>query len=262
MTPVEQKIAAVILHQPMQVTEWTITNLAAQAQVSQASISRFCHNLKLAGFHALKIELAKIVGVNSNLEKNEPTSVTNFLTQVSQGKSAEIQQTLANFANEQINQVLERLLNCRILQVAGQGNTFPVAADAVYRFNQLGIMAITSAISETALAQTLNLTDQDVLLVISNSGESKQILKQEKIAKQRGLTIIAITNRNDSPISLAADFRLKTAARPPLLQSTYYYSRLAAMTVIEALFLLMIAKQTARSKKIKQHEELIADTKV
>ncbi|WP_328285065.1 hypothetical protein [Liquorilactobacillus vini] len=133
MTPVEQKIAAVILHQPMQVTEWTIANLAAQAQVSQASISRFCHNLKLAGFHALKIELAKIVGVNSNLEKNEPTSVTNFLTQVSQGKSAEIQQTLANFANEQINQVLERLLNCRILQVAGQGNTFPVAADAVYR---------------------------------------------------------------------------------------------------------------------------------
>ncbi|WP_328285064.1 SIS domain-containing protein [Liquorilactobacillus vini] len=123
-------------------------------------------------------------------------------------------------------------------------------------------MAITSAISETALAQTLNLTDQDVLLVISNSGESKQILKQEKIAKQRGLTIIAITNRNDSPISLAADFQLTTAVRPPLLQSTYYYSRLAAMTVIEALFLLMIAKQPARSAKIKRHEELIADTKI
>ncbi len=262
MTPVEQKIATVILHQPTQVTEWTIANLAAQAKVSQASISRFCHNLKLAGFHELKIELAKTVGGNSRLRKTEATSVENFLAQISQGKTAEIQQTLANFANEKINDVLERLLTCRILQVAGQGNTFPVAADAAYRFNQLGIMAITASTSEMALAQTLNLTNQDVLLVISNSGESKQILKQEKVAKQGGLTIIAITNRNDSPISLAADFQLKTAVRPPFLQSTYYYSRLAAMTVIEALFLLIIAKQPTRSAKIKQHEELIADTKI
>ena len=50
MSASDQKIAQVILKQPEQVVNYTISKLATEAEVSDASVPRFCHNLNLTGF--------------------------------------------------------------------------------------------------------------------------------------------------------------------------------------------------------------------
>lgn len=59
MSASDQKIAQVVLKQPEQVVNYTISKLATEAGVSDASVTRFCHNLNLTGFHDLKIQLAQ-----------------------------------------------------------------------------------------------------------------------------------------------------------------------------------------------------------
>ena len=245
MSASDQKIAQVILKQPEQVVNYTISKLATEAEVSDASVTRFCHNLDLTGFHDLKIQLAQ----------NATESVS---LQV-----AEIKATLEHVTEAKLDQVLHFLTESRIVQVSAEGDTYPVAADAVYKFNQIGLLAIDSGGTiETAIAQTMNLSKKDCLLVISNSGEAAGIIKQIKVAKQKGMPVIAITNRDDSPIALLADVHLKTAVRQTVMQSQYYFSRVASMTMIEALYLLLIAGDAGRVEHIKEHEAIISNQKI
>lgn len=265
MSASDQKIAQVILKKPQKIINATISELSKQAKVSDASVTRFCHNLGLSGFHDLKIQLAQAVDNQESqaLKKMPKDDMQAALSQIEKSKQAEIKASLTAMPSKILQPVLKLLTKARLIQINAEGDTYPVAADAVYKFNQIGLLAFASGGDEaTAIAQTLNMNKDDCLLVISNSGESASILQQIKIAHQKGIKIIAITNRADSPIALAADYHLKTAVRQTILQTQYYFSRVAAAAVIEALFLLLINQDDKRIGHIKKHEEIISNQKV
>jgi len=263
MTATDQKVAQVVLADPQAAVNYTISELAKAAKVSEASISRFCKNLSLTGFHQLKIQLAKFADDESAYyDEINIDNIQQALTNIKSNKVAEISNTLAGFSTPVIKKIMHLIDHARILQIAAEGNTYPVVADAIYRFNQIGIMAIGDESWSTSIGQTLNLTADDVLLMISNSGESKALLKQVEVAHQRGMQVIAITNRKDSPIALKADHHLRTSVRQHVLNADYYFSRVAAMTATEALFLLLIAEDRQRLSAIQKHENIIADVKI
>ncbi|MCJ8189214.1 MULTISPECIES: MurR/RpiR family transcriptional regulator [Lactiplantibacillus] len=263
MTATDQKVAQAVLADPKAAVNYTISELAKVAQVSEASISRFCKNLTLTGFHQLKIQLAKVADDESAYyDEINIDNVQQALTNIKSNKIAEISNTLAGFTTPVLKKIMILIDHARILQIAAEGNTYPVVADAVYRFNQIGIMAIGDESWSTSIGQTLNLTADDVLLVISNSGESKSLLKQIEVAHQRGMQVISITNRKDSPIALKADLHLRTSVRQHVLNSDYYFSRVAAMTATETLFLLLIAEDRQRLNAIQSHENIISTVKI
>ena len=263
MSASDQKIAQVVLKQPEQVVNYTISKLATEAGVSDASVTRFCHNLNLTGFHDLKIQLAQNATESVSLQNMSRDDASANLELIEKNKVAEIKATLENVTEAKLDRVLRLLTESRIVQVSAEGDTYPVAADAVYKFNQIGLLAIDSGGTiEMAIAQTMNLNKKDCLLVISNSGEAAGIIKQIKVAKQKGMQVIAITNRADSPIALLADVHLKTAVRQTVMQSQYYFSRVASMTMIEALYLLLIARDAERVEHIKEHEAIISNQKI
>lgn len=263
MSASDQKIAQVVLKQPEQVVNYTISKLATEAGVSDASVTRFCHNLNLTGFHDLKIQLAQNATESVSLQNMSRDDASANLELIEKNKVAEIKATLENVTEAKLDRVLRLLTESRIVQVSAEGDTYPVAADAVYKFNQIGLLAIDSGGTiETAIAQTMNLNKKDCLLVISNSGEAAGIIKQIEVAKQKGMQVIAITNRADSPIALLADVHLKTAVRQTVMQSQYYFSRVASMTMIEALYLLLIARDAERVEHIKEHEAIISNQKI
>lgn len=265
MSQSDQKVAKQVLADPEKIVNSTISELAKIAIVSGASVTRFCHNLGLTGFHDLKIQLAQVSGneKSHSLQKIARDDLQTALKQIGDNKVAEIEATLNNIDSQVLKKVLDLLTNSKIVQVSAEGDTYPVAEDAVYKFNQIGILALASGGNvETAIAQSMNLNAQDCLLVISNSGESAALLKQIKVAKEQGIKVIAITNRADSPIALEADYHLQTAVRQTVLQTQYYFSRVAAFTMIEAIFLLLISQNDERIEHIKKHEEIISSQKI
>ena len=265
MSQSDQKVAKQVLADPEKIVNSTISELAKIAIVSGASVTRFCHNLGLTGFHDLKIQLAQVSGneKSHSLQKIAKDDLQTALKQIGDNKVAEIEATLNNIDSQVLKKVLDLLTNSKIVQVSAEGDTYPVAEDAVYKFNQIGILAMASGGNvETAIAQSMNLNAQDCLLVISNSGESAALLKQIKVAKEQGIKVIAITNRADSPIALQADYHLQTPVRQTVLQTQYYFSRVAAFTMIEAIFLLLISQNDEGIEHIKKHEEIISSQKI
>lgn len=259
----DRKIANKILEDPSKIVNITIANLAKMTDVSEASVSRFCRNIDLNGFHQLKIELAKVAEDKNNYyHQLNADNVEQSLASIGDNKVSEIITTLKATSSENIQEALTLLKKATMIQCVATGGTYPVALDASYKFNQLGIFTVAEPSWEVAVAQTLNLPENSAVFIISNSGETLNLITQAKIAKQNKAKIIALTNREDSPLAQLADVHILTAVRQQIFESDYFFSRLSATTVVEALFLLLLSGNKEYFKHIKRHEEIISQTKI
>lgn len=263
----EKKIADYIIDNRENVIEMTISELANAAGSSEATVTRFCKKCNMKGFHHLKLTLAqemvdskneKITISGSVSEDNIKDSLNNILA----NKIEELKQTISMINEKELKEILDILKKARTVQFVAVGNTIPIALDGCYKLNQIGIPAVTNTIWETQIAYTYNLSKEDVVIVISNSGASKRLIDVIDIAKEREATTIAITNSDNSPLAKICKYHIRTSTREKLFLSEYYFSRISAMTVIEILYLFLTVGKDDVYSNISRHAQVIADEKI
>lgn len=263
----EKKIADYIVNNTSKVIDMTISELAESAGASDATVTRFCKKCNMKGFHHLKITLARElveskeneVAISGDVsESNIKKSLSNILA----NKIEELKQTVSMIDEKELGEILNLIRNARNVQFAAVGNTIPVALDGCYKFNQIGISSVSNIIWETQIAYTFNLSKDDVVIIISNSGSSKRLIDVIEAAKAKGAYIISITNSNNSPIAKLSHYHIKTSTREKLFLEEYYFSRISAMTVIEILYLFLIVGKPDVYKNLSKHEQSIADSKI
>lgn len=263
----EKKIANYIINNKEKVIEMTIAELSDASGASEATVSRFCKKCNMKGFHHLKISLAKeIIELNNDevVVSNDinPNNINQSLQNILANKIEEIKQTVSMINEKKFKEILELIKNSRCVQFVAVGNTIPVALDGTYKFNQIGILAVSNTIMETQLAYTYNLCKEDILILISNSGASKRLMDVICAAKEKGAKIISITNNEQSPIAKSSDYHITTATREKLFMDEYYFSRVSASVVIEILYLFLTVKKEDAYQNISRHEQAIADDKL
>lgn len=263
----EKKVANYIINNRKKIIEMTIVELASLSGVSEATVSRFCRKCNMKSFHHLKITLAKEfveddennISVSSDVSEN---NIKGSLQNILANKIEEIKQTISSINEMELSEILELLKKANSVQFAAVGNTIPVALDGTYKFNQIGIPAVSNTIWETQLAYTYNLKKEDVVIIISNSGASKRLFTIAKVANEIGATTISITNNENSPIAKITKYHITTATREKLFLDEYYFSRISAFLVIEILYLFLTVGKEDVYKNLSRHEEAIADDKL
>lgn len=262
----EKKIADYILENSEKVVEMTVAELAKESNTSDATVSRFCKKCNLKGFHHLKISLAKeLSDRNTNAAVSNDISRKNIsqsLENILANKVEELTQTVRMIDEFKLNKILDLFKNSECVQFAAVGNTLPVALDAAYKFNQVGIKSVALSIWETQLGYALNSGDNEVLVIISNSGASKQLVSLANIARKKKVIIIGITNSENSPIAKLSDYHITTATRERLFMDEFCFSRISAMTLIEIFYLFLAVSDTKATENIRIHEEFMADDKL
>ena len=143
-----------------------------------------------------------------------------------------------------------------------KGNTIPVAIDGAFKFNQIGKLALSSTIWETQIGYVCNLTRDDVVIAISNSGESSSVVISLETAKEQGATTISITNNEESTVASVSDYHITTATREKLFLDGYCFSRVTATAVIEILYLFLTSMNEQAYVNIAKHENKIAGDKL
>lgn len=261
----EKKIGNFIIHHPKGIVDMTVGELAKECQVSEASVSRFCKKIDMKGFHHLKISIAKeMVSQSEDDELSNHISVDDLeqsLKNILANKVAELTQTVSMMNSENLQDILKRINNAQNVLFAAVGNTVPVAMDGAYKLNQIGISAVSTPVWETQLAYSYNLSPDDVVIAISNSGESTGVINILEAAKQKKATTISITNSEKSTIAKISDYHITTATREKLFLDEYRFSRVSATMVIEVLYLFLTSMRKEAYDSIIQHESSIAFTK-
>ena len=261
----EKKIGNFIIHHPKEIVDMTVGELAKECQVSEASVSRFCKKIDMKGFHHLKISIAKeMVSQSEDDELSNHISVDDLeqsLKNILANKVAELTQTVSMMNSENLQDIFKRINNAQNVLFAAVGNTVPVAMDGAYKLNQIGISAVSTPVWETQLAYSYNLSPDDVVIAISNSGESTGVINILEAAKQKKATTISITNSEKSTIAKISDYHITTATREKLFLDEYRFSRVSATMVIEVLYLFLTSMRKEAYDSIIQHESSIAFTK-
>lgn len=261
----EKKIGDYIIRNPKDIVDVTVGELAVKCQVSEASISRFCKKIGLKGFHHLKISIAKeLVNREDNEEYSNDISIDNkkqSLKSILANKVAELTQTVSMMDTDNLDEILNKINNARSVLFAAAGNTIPVAMDGAYKLNQIGIPAISTPVLETQLAYSYNLTADDVVIALSNSGESTGVINIIEATKQNKAITISITNHDNSSIAKLSEYHITTASLEKMLFDEYCFSRVSATMVIEILYLFLTSMRKDAYKSIMQHEKSIAFTK-
>ena len=260
----ERKIGTYIIQHTAEVVDMTVGELAQACGVSDASVSRFCKKINMKGFHHLKITLAKEIS-EKGIEEEEVSNhisvndIEQSLKNILANKVTEITQTVSMMDAKQLSEILNKLNMARTVQFFAVGNTIPVAIDGAFKLNQIGIPAVSGTIWETQIGYTYNMTAEDVVIAISNSGESTAVLRALEAA---GATTLSITNSEKSSAAQLSDYHITTATREKLFLDGYCFSRVSATTVIEILYLFLTSMRKDAYKSIVRHEQAIAFTKL
>ena len=263
----ERKIGTYIIQHTAEVVDMTVGELAQACGVSDASVSRFCKKIKMKVFHHLKITLAKEIS-EKGIEEEEVSNhisvndIEQSLKNILANKVTEITQTVSMMDAKQLSEILNKLNMARTVQFFAVGNTIPVAIDGAFKLNQIGIPAVSGTIWETQIGYTYNMTAEDVVIAISNSGESTAVLRALEAAKSAGATTLSITNSEKSSAAQLSDYHITTATREKLFLDGYCFSRVSATTVIEILYLFLTSMRKDAYKSIVRHEQAIAFTKL
>lgn len=263
----ERKIGTYIIQHTADVVDMTVGELAQACGVSDASVSRFCKKIDMKGFHHLKITLAKEISEKDKGEEEVSNHISvndigQSLKNILANKVTEITQTVSMMDTKQLSEILDKLNTARTVQFFAVGNTIPVAIDGAFKLNQIGIPAVSGTIWETQIGYTYNMTAEDVVIAISNSGESTAVLRALEAARSAGATTLSITNSEKSSAAQLSDYHITTATREKLFLDGYCFSRVSATTVIEILYLFLTSMRKDAYKSIVRHEQAIAFTKL
>lgn len=264
----EQKVADFILNNWEDTMDSTIIELAKLIGVSEATIIRFCKKIGLKGFHQLKIQMAKESFISEiNIEKDYDgninlESMSRSIENIKRSKVEEITETFNNIKSEEMKDIIELVLKSKTVLFSAVGNTIPIALDGSYKFNQLGIRSFTATVWESQMAFAKGLGKKDILIAISDSGESKNIISIAKIAKKAGAKIIAITGKKNSSLSEFSDYVIETFSREQIFHNWISFTRVSAMSIIDFMFLMLLNSDKLYLNRVTEHEENISDNKV
>lgn len=262
----EKKIADYMMEHKAQAVDMTVGELAKASGTSDATVSRFCRRCGFKGFQNLKLALAREVleeeqsnqEVTNDIDRGD---LSQSLKNILANKVAELTETVKMMDPQSLEEILKKLEQARMVQLAAVGNTIPVALDGAFKFNQLGIPAVAGDIWETQAAYAFNLGPEDVVLIISNSGYSRRLKTLAEGARENGSTLVLITNNPDSSLAEVCDYRIITATREKLLTEEFWFSRVTATVVTEILYLLLRAGKKDAIEHIRRHEEAISPDK-
>ena len=262
----EQRIADYILKQPEQIIHHTINQVADDLDVAESTVFRFCQRVGFKGYQALKIALASdVVAPLQDIHEDitETDTALEIAEKIFSTNGKTIESTRQILEGDSLEKTVELFLGARRIDFFGSGGSAVVALDAYHKFVRSGLQVSAILESHMQLMSASQLTTEDVAVVISHSGASKETLDIAKLLKEKGVPTVAITNYAKSPLSKIADVSLYTVSQETAFRSEALASRIAELSLIDALFTaVMMRRGDAARASLQRMREAIANRRV
>ena len=196
--PAEKKTAQYILDHLEEVTLLNISQLAKKAHASEASIVRMAKHLGYNGFFQMRLLLSNDVAQkDSDLLNNAPLLTSEKIFSACANRI----RSLSSFISTNDLLCAAKLIcEARICHIIGAGNTIPIASDLGFRLQRNGQSCMYSSLPEQYFNNIALGDSSDLVIAISRSGASTQVLKALSLAKKKEMKILVITADPNSQI--------------------------------------------------------------
>lgn len=257
LAPAEQRVAAAVVADPAGVAAKTISELAERCRTSGTTVIRFCRALGFPGYPELRLALAAAAQVgretgweNIGSDIGPHDSLDDVIKKISHADARAVEETGQQLSAQVLGKVVDAVVQARRIDIYGVGASAFVAMDLHQKLHRIELISYAWPDPHSAVTSAALLGRGDVAIGISHTGKTADTIASLLEAGSRNATTVAITNFPGSPIARVADHVLTTAARETTFRSGAMASRIAALTVVDCLFVAVAQRnyqQTLRA---------------
>ncbi|MAK89643.1 MAG: transcriptional regulator [Oceanospirillaceae bacterium] len=233
----EVKVAEYVLKSPQQVMHMRIVDLAQEAQVSEPTIVRFCRGIGCNGFQEFKVRIAQEMAIVNNIGQfaiAEDDSIEDICDKIADTTIQRLNQVKTQLKAEQIAHAAAAISNARRVEFYGFGASGAVAIDAQHKFFRLQVATAAYSDPHMQAMSAVTLSEADVVVAISQSGRTKDLLHSVELAQQHGALVVSLAPANTA-LSQAADLPIHINIEEDTEQFTPMTSRIAHLMIIDML---------------------------
>jgi DNA-binding MurR/RpiR family transcriptional regulator len=254
LSPAEDRVAEQVLADPRATAELTISKLATAAGTSETTVLRFCRRLGLTGYPRLRLALAAESAQSRALAVSQTDisagdTIDDVVRKIALADASAVEETAQQLNRDTLAETARMIDRAVRVDVYGSGASALVGADLQQKLHRIGCLAFAWSDPHIALTSAALLGPRDIAIGISHSGTTRETIESITRAKANGARTVAITNFPLSPLAQAVDLVLTTAARETALRSGATASRIAALTVVDCLYIVVAQRNLRNTRK-------------
>lgn len=244
-TKSDTKVYEYILENKDQVLYHSLTEMAEACDVAEATLLRFFRKLDYKGFQDFKFMLAQ--------EISTITPETTGDTYIDKVKNNVIQVILdtAEVAKEELlDQAIMKIAESEDVVIFGIGSSGIAALDMQNRLMRIGKNASVITDSHFQMMRAASMTEKTVVIAVSLTGSTKDIIDAVSASKESGATVIALTSYTKSPLTKFADLVLLSSSKESPLDSGSLVSKISQLFLIDLICTGLAMKNEKEAKAV------------
>ena len=211
----QKRIANYILSSYDKAAFMTANKLGQTVDVSESTVVRFAAELGYDGYPAMQRALQemirnKLTSVQRIQVSNDRMGQQDVLSMVLQADAENLHLTLEEVDRAVFAQVVRSIVKGRKIYILGVRSAYALSSFLGFYFNMMleNVVLVHTNSSSELFEQILRIGEEDVMIGISFPRYSKRTVRAMRYARDRGATVIAITDSEASPLAELADHTL------------------------------------------------------
>lgn len=237
----EQKIASYIVAHPDNAAVMGSQDLVAAIGTSNSTLTRFCQKLNYRNYIEFQTLLSS--------EKN-----TTYIPDQTLGKISHYYNEILSSASELINtadlnQFVTRIRNANKILIFGLGSSGLTASELNMRLVQMGFTS--SVMTDVVLmhVQSSLFSPKDLVIAISNSGKTPEVVTACKIASSAGVPLAVLTQSHETELAHMADMVLYAGDINYVHDPLFINSQMPLMYLIDAISYELLKNDACRQNR-------------
>lgn len=263
-SPAERRTAEVILRDPLAVIHQSVSELAATAGSSPATVVRLCVSIGLRGYQDLKIRLASESVPDDQRILGDITAgdtVGDIAHKVMEATASAVSFASKAINTDALEELVERVAGARRVVFGAVGTSAPLALDMSYRFVTLGIDASFAPDVHTQHVTARMLTPDDLFFAISHTGSTIETLATTRAAKAAGAAAVALTSFALSPLTEIVDTVVVAGSAETNYRVEAMASRIVHLAVLDAIF-VSLSRRSSRADALAITEDVLIEHRI
>lgn len=235
-----------------------ISQIAKESGIGEATITRFSKKMGYNGLHDFKVTLAREISglknrkiINRSIENDE--GVIESARKLLNSNIRILENTFNIIDGNSVEKATNMIINAKKVFFIGIGYSGMTAEDSNYKFSRIGFNCMSIDSSHNMIMMASLMDEDDVVVAISHSGETDEIIKAVSIAKANGASVISVTEDKSSRLRDVSDVSLGYFSGESILETGSISSKMAQFFVIDLVYTQVVKEKSAEvvERKIK-----------
>ena len=237
----ERAVLDYLIENKASLKDFNVGAIAEAAYTSPASVVRMCKKLGYKGFKDFKIDF---ILANAKVEVPEHRAYvdvilnkdSNYARSVIENNIKVLEDTLKLYDAKAVQSAAEIIMDARKILIFGKGSSYLVCKDLEMKLRRINKFCIAQGESHEQMVDASFINSKDVIIFISHSGKTKEIISSAMLAKDNKAKIVSIVKLGASLLADISDVVLYSSSLESEFRSAAMTSRISQLCMVDALF--------------------------